>query len=61
MIFIFLSFKIVFFCVLAIIVRGSISRYRIDQLVTLNWKVSIYFYILFLFLYVYLVFLFNFL
>lgn len=61
MFFLFLGLKIIFFCLLAIIVRGSVSRYRIDQLVTLNWKVAIYAYIFFLFLYIYVVFFFNFL
>lgn len=54
-----LILKIVFFCVLAIIVRGTIPRYRIDQLLSLNWKISIYYYLGLFFVFITATFIFN--
>lgn len=54
-----LVLKIVFFCVLAIVVRGTIPRYRIDQLLSLNWKISVYYYLSLLIVFILLTFLFN--
>ena len=43
----FLIFKICLVCILAIIIRGTLPRYRIDQLSLINWKNIIYIYIAF--------------
>jgi NADH:ubiquinone oxidoreductase subunit H len=39
--------KIMFFMVLAVVVRGTLPRYRVDQLVAQNWKKMVFFYIFF--------------
>lgn len=40
--------KTLFFVVLAVIVRGTLPRYRIDQLVSKYWKYWIFIYIFFI-------------
>lgn len=44
-------FKIILLLSLAILVRGTLPRYRIDQLISLNWKNLIYIYIFFFLLF----------
>lgn len=41
-------FKIIFLVSLAILIRGTLPRYRIDQLLALNWKILIFIYFFFL-------------
>ena len=43
--------KTVLFVSLAILVRGTLPRYRVDQLLTLNWK---YWLFILIFFYVYI-------
>ena len=33
-----LLFKALFFCIVAIVIRGTLPRYRFDQLTQLTWK-----------------------
>lgn len=40
--------KIVFFVILGILIRGTLPRYRIDQLTSLHWKTLIFLYIIFI-------------
>ena len=40
--------KTIIIVIVAILIRGTMPRYRIDQLISLNWKLYIYIYILFL-------------
>lgn len=40
--------KTLFFVVLAVIVRGTLPRYRIDQLVSKYWKYWVFIYIFFI-------------
>jgi len=34
--------KSIFIVVLAILIRGTLPRYRVDQLIGLNWKIFIF-------------------
>jgi NADH-quinone oxidoreductase subunit H len=43
-----LIFKVLFMCVFAIGIRGTVPRYRYDQLSQLNWKHFIFLWISFL-------------
>jgi NADH:ubiquinone oxidoreductase subunit H len=43
-----LFFKAMFFCMLAILLRGTVPRYRFDQLVQLTWKHFIFVWLAFL-------------
>ena len=36
--YIVLLFKALFFCMVAIVIRGTLPRYRFDQLTQLTWK-----------------------
>lgn len=40
-------FKIIFLVTTAILIRGTLPRYRIDQLIILNWKIFLFINILF--------------
>lgn len=42
-----LLLKTVFLVTLAILVRGTLPRYRIDQVIALNWKYIIFLLIIF--------------
>lgn len=44
----FLLIKILLIVVFAIATRGTLPRYRFDQLTQLNWKHFLYFYLFFL-------------
>lgn len=37
-----LLLKIILFVVLAILIRSALPRYRIDQVLSINWKFYIY-------------------
>jgi len=49
MLFNFLIFKILLMCSTAIIIRGTLPRYRFDQLIHLNWKHFLFIWIGFFF------------
>lgn len=38
MTYIIVTMKTVFFCIWAILIRGTLPRYRFDQLVSFTWK-----------------------
>lgn len=40
--------KSIFLVILGILIRGTLPRYRIDQLIYLNWKIFIFLNIIFL-------------
>ena len=40
--YVILIIKVIAMCVFAIAVRGTLPRYRIDQLILLNWKTFIF-------------------
>ena len=42
-----LLLKTVLFVSLAILVRGTLPRYRIDQVISLNWKYGVFIFIIF--------------
>lgn len=47
----YLLIKVLCVVVFAIATRGTLPRYRFDQLTQLNWKHFLFFYLLFLFLF----------
>jgi NADH:ubiquinone oxidoreductase subunit H len=40
--------KVLFVCLFAILTRGTLPRYRFDQLTQLNWKLFLYMWFIFL-------------
>ncbi len=44
--------KVIVIIIASILIRGTLPRYRIDQIIVLNWKISIY---LFIYLYIELI------
>ncbi len=42
-----LLLKTVLFVSLAILVRGTLPRYRVDQVISLNWKYGVFVFIVF--------------
>jgi len=46
-----LLLKTVLFVSFAILVRGTLPRYRVDQVISLNWKYTVF---LFVFFYIHL-------
>lgn len=53
-----LLIKIISLVIIAILIRSALPRYRIDQVLSLNWKFYIYlllsFYVWLIFLYIYI-------
>lgn len=47
----YLLIKVLFVVVFAIATRGTLPRYRFDQLTQLNWKHFLFLYLIFLFLF----------
>ena len=45
-----LLFKVLLVCLFAILTRGTLPRYRFDQLTQLNWKLFLYMWFTFLIL-----------
>lgn len=45
--------KIILIVIIAILIRGTLPRYRIDQLISLNWKLYIYIYIFYLIIFIF--------
>ena len=43
-----LFIKSIILVVLAILIRGTLPRYRVDQLIILNWKIFIFVNIIFI-------------
>jgi NADH:ubiquinone oxidoreductase subunit H len=35
-------YKSIFLVILAILIRGTLPRYRIDQVISLNWKYCVF-------------------
>lgn len=59
MLFIILLYKTIFFCAAAIALRGTLPRYRFDQLLQLTWKNFIFIWLGFIVLNIDLLFFFN--
>ena len=48
----YLLIKVLFVIIFAIATRGTLPRYRFDQLTQLNWKHFLFLYLLFLLLFI---------